>query len=363
VRDQKDQPKPGSGRRLKAMVSARLVKVRSAIKRHSARILATVSVLGTLTGVVGIYLALNQDAPEAPVSAEQQELLAKVPPKVGYRCHPVDEGEALRQFERLALATVGCQPVDPGPRALSFVSFGTEADMNRYMQKIYGQVERSGAGCSDGYLDLGRWMGGDGRSHGELICASDEDDTLLIWSDRRSLTIGATSAVGGAQQKLHNWWQRSVKYEGDGAPPAKREELIDYLPGAFGQCEPSKSVLPSSIVGVSCQPGHGISSSGASLFRDRSQVERYLNSFAADYSGATEKGCGETTLSFTTWGTGEDAKPAEGKLLCYVSGGRQWFVWSTFEPPVYAYASREDEDLSRLYRQWSDELSYIGKGR
>lgn|GEM_PF-5535569 len=322
-------------------------------QRHSGKLLAAISIIGTLSGVVGLYLALN---PEKPISPAAQELLNHIPPKVGWHCNPRNL-EPAHSFEKSVSAVVECQPVDPGPEMLSFASFTSEADLQNYLRGLAGVFARAGKSCTDGFLEEGHWSDAAGVERGQILCVNDDADSILAWTNTATLQLGFAVAGVGDQQKLHSWWQRSVKYEDDGPPIQAKRKLMALVPEDFGSCRLGAAVIPNAVAGITCDGDHGISFAGAALFKNDARLKAYIDAYAAKYPGITSEGCHDSILSYSPWGLGDDAKPRMGDLLCYVSGGALWFVWSTNKSRVYAYAARRDEDWAKLYNQWSNRLS------
>jgi hypothetical protein len=328
----------------------------SLVKGHYGWLLA---LLGVVLSAAALYFTLSADT---PLSAEEQELLSLVPPKVGWHCHReemVDDDPDRFSYPDLVRAAVECAPTDPGPESVKFLLFTTEAGQRRYMHGVAAKYSREGFGCEGAYFPRERWIDSRGRERGDLLCADGDTRSVLVWSDRTSNLVGSASSRVSAQPELHRWWQRSVKFEGDGAPRKARGRLLSQLPDGFGACRPDDEIPPGALIAVSCSPGGGISSAGAALFADRKRLDAYLQAFADIYSGATEKGCNRSTYSFTTYGPGSDGKPTQGNLLCFVNDGAQWFLWSAHRPLVYAYLARDDENWRKLFDAWTNSLSHI----
>ncbi|MDX6588900.1 MAG: hypothetical protein QOI84_174 [Solirubrobacterales bacterium] len=258
----------------------------------------------------------------------------------------------------LISAAVECDPVDPGPEFLSFRLYTSSGDMNLYMQKLYEEAQREGASCAEDYPAVAKWVDASGKVRGELVCKDDSDYAHLYWSDEHSSVVGAASVKAFKEQALHTWWQRAVKL-GDGpAPPRARKHLIALLPPEFGRCKPLAVIQPPmALASVGCSPGGGVTYAGGSLFPTQKLLDNYIRGHAASYPGVSEDGCDESTFSFTTYGPGSDGKPTQGRLLCYVRDGVQWFEWTVNHYRLYAYAARADENWSKLYPAWSQSFS------
>jgi hypothetical protein len=327
------------------------------VKRHYGWVLA---VLGLLIGVVSLYLTLNQ---EKPITAEQQELLSTIPPKVAWHCRPttVDLDSSAPDYVRFIEATATCESVDPGPEEVNFVSFTTDFDFQRYMQSVKAELTGQGWDCEGVYSLVNDWVDADGRQRGEVICIDGEETVSLLWSDRADRLVGSATSRLEDKDKLQAWWQRVVKNNGHGVSGLKREYLISLLPSGFGACEQDELIAPPALASVDCEPGRGITSAGAYLFDSKVALGEYLDSLASAYPGATDEGCEVSTYSYAPWGSGPDGKPTLGKLFCYVTEGVQWYVWTTNRWRVFAYASREDENAGRLFDEWAQRFNYIGK--
>lgn len=70
----------------------------------------------------------------------------------------------------------------------------------------------------------------------------------------------------------------------------------------------------------------------------------------------TGKGCWDSTFSYTSYSASRDPRDDQGMLLCYVSDGSQWFIWTVDRTRVVAYASRADEDWRKLRDAWTNSL-------
>ncbi|HEY8814535.1 MAG TPA: hypothetical protein VIP57_05455 [Candidatus Dormibacteraeota bacterium] len=331
-----------------------------AIKKHSNWVLA---VIGATLGAIGLYVALNQPQ---PVTSEQQELLDTVPPKVAWHCHQLKDEQESSEFRytRLVQAAVECEPTDSGPEYVVFSSFASESDQQRYMRSLGIRSYKDGFSCRSDYLTQGQWTDATGDVRGQLICADGPRHANVLWSDTSSSVHFVAKAITkvSEEEALHRWWQRDVKYEGDGIPRDARQRLLSLLPRGFGQCDSGDFRVPGALVAISCSPGHGISSSGAALFPNKALLSDYIASYARGYPGASrEKGCKVSTFAYTDWWAAGGAAHPLGKLLCYVFDGAQWFVWSNNRAHIYAFAARNDENWSQLWRAWSDSLSKIGE--
>ena len=152
-------------------------RVRKLFKQHYAWVLA---VLGLLIGIASLYLTLEQDE---PITAEQQELLNVIPPKVGWHCRPTSVNERADAPDYISLieALAKCMPVDPGPEEVTFASFATEADLRDYMGLLAdGQAQR-GFTCDADYPSHGPWTDAQGAERGELACADGGGTATLTW--------------------------------------------------------------------------------------------------------------------------------------------------------------------------------------
>lgn len=322
------------------------------IKRHYGWVLA---VLGVVLSVVGIYIGSNREEPLAP---EQQELLSRVPPKVGWHCYVDDSQEPSElDFENLPQAYARCEPVDPGPEFVGFSLFTIEADQQAYMRGLAGYFERRDVGCGGPYFDHMRWIDSRGRYRGELVCVEGSDYVILVWSDTTSNLVGSARSQPEDREKLLRWWQRTVKFDGDGAPHDAERRLISYLPPGFGECQPDSPVPPGALTTVHCEPGYGISSAGAYLYASHQELNEHLNALVEGHPGlTTDKGCWDSTFSYTSYTSGRNPKDTQGKLLCYVSDGAQWFIWTVDRTRIMAYASRTDENWRKLREAWTNSL-------
>jgi hypothetical protein len=334
-------------------------KLGRGVKKHAGWVATAV---GLVIGAVGLYVALSADT---PLSVEQQELVANIPPKVGWRCQPVGLDEITAPaYVRLAEAMMECESVDPGPESVLFTSFTTEANQRAYIRSLAARSFREGFDCKADYLPEGRWTDASGNARGEVVCADGPKHANVVWSDtsNRVHLVGKAIARLADEEALHHWWQRDVKYDGDEIPSKPRKQLAALLPRGFGRCYPSRIILPSAQAALTCIPRHGISSAGADLFASRHALKQYIETQAKSYPGATHReGCQRSTYSYTDWWLGNDKGHPQGKLLCYVFDGTQWFMWSTNHPRVYAYAGRADGKWHKLWLAWAHSLSHIGR--
>lgn len=312
-------------------------------------------VVGPVVAVIGLYLTLTA---EKPLSSEQQRLVALVPLKVGGHCRG-ETDEISDKYEPLISASIQCQPADPAPESLHFRLFTAGDDLREYMRRVDAQISEDDARCSRDYGGRkGPWTDRAGEVRGEFICAEYGTRAEVVWSDDQALFAVIARSPASEMDPLREWWQRSVKFEADGFPSKSRQRLLAMLPSAFGECEPDGIGPTMAIVGVTCEPGDGIDYAGAALFPSGQLLDEFIEA-QAERSGITDKGCRESTYSYSEYGPAPDYEPTTGHLLCYVNDGAQWFVWTADQPRVYAYAARTDESLTRLYDAWAWRLSQI----
>jgi hypothetical protein len=336
--------------------------------RHDVKLKRFALVFGIFTGVVSLLvLAISQFAgggPKGPLTADQQRLIDSIPPLVGSRCRVVDieprTSRVSQEMDELTSAYVTCAPSIDGPRSLWFRGVTTETDTKTLWQKIYGgPLNDSTGGCSGGYEGATQWVDASGFVAGELACHTAPNNSGVFWTDRRRLYVGIAQMAPGKHAPLYEWWQKAVRFEGSGPDPEAQRKLRSLLPPDFASCTQHPRMPAVAIAGLACEPGRGIWSAGAALVPNARLLAEYIEARAAAISDRSDKGCRDSTRSFTIYGQGSDARPVQGRLLCHADDGVQWFEWTATRPHVYAYLSRADESLTRLFHQWSTSFADV----
>ncbi|HYJ22368.1 MAG TPA: hypothetical protein VEW07_10135 [Solirubrobacterales bacterium] len=337
--------------------------------RHDIRLKRFGLIFGIATGIVSLVaLAVAQlgggDPPVAsPVTADEQRLVDSIPPTVGWRCRserPVPvHNRVAREMRALTSAYAVCAPLPEGPASLHFRSFTTKSEMTEYMRKLFRSMDQPAGGCSGGSSGYTPWVDDSGRERGDLICHTSVLNSGVYWSDNRGLFVGIAQMASGKSSPLYSWWQEAVRFEGGAPDDAAERKLRSVLPDSFGGCDTHPRMPAVATAGLTCKPGRGIWAAGTALIPDESLLAGYIETRAAAFADLSDKGCKESTRSFTIYGPGADAKPVRGRLLCHADDGQQWFEWTATRPRVYAYLSRTDESLTKLFHQWSTSLSAI----
>jgi len=339
--------------------------------RHDTNLKRFGLLFGIATGLVSLLaLGLKLSADDAPatgadsyLSADEQRLIDSISPLIGVRCRPAEpEYRPLRVSPAMvSLTSAGavCAPFRKGPSALHFYAFTTAAEMDRYMRDQHYEVGAPTGACSGGGGGQTPWVDSAGRLRGQLVCDTSATSSDVFWSDSRELYVGAAEAAPDKSSSLFSWWQEAVRFEDSGPDPAAERRLRSLLPDSFGSCEMLTRMPAVATAGLGCKPGRGIWSAGASLIPDADMLADYIEGRAAAITDLSDKGCRDSTRSFTVYGPGADARPVRGRLLCHAEDGQQWFEWTATRPRVYAYLSRTDESLSKLFQQWSNSLSVI----
>ena len=332
---------------------------RSAARRFrtpATKVVAVVGFVGACLGIYGFFVGSSTST--SVLSAEENRLLGEMPPKLGQYCAPY-EPEFTKRYSSLVAASIECDPIDPGPDSVRFHLFTTPRNLDVFMDRQRDDMGREGAGCTSG--DFGYslpWVDARGRRIGELQCRDDSERSRLLWSYDDLRVVASAGSPPREAERLHAWWQRYVRFDGGNPPASFRQRLKELLPPSFDPCWRDPIILPMVLAGVFCDPGEGITAAGAELFADRTMLSDYIDR-QADLSGIGDESCEETPFSYMDYGWAPDFRPTLGYLLCRPLDGSQWFEWSAERPRVYAYASRADNDFTRLYGQWAQSLSWI----
>lgn len=315
--------------------------------------------IATVVGTaLAVHAAVTSPASSAQLTAEEQRLIELIPAKLGRHCRPYVPGFDSRYLP-LVSADVKCEPLDPGPDALKFHLFTTPRDLEDFMALQLEDMAEAGVSCASGDFSYASpWADEEGKVIGELFCGDYDGLSRLLWSYEDLLIVASAGAPPKGGGRLHEWWQRHVRFDGADPPEHLREHLLSLLPTSFGQCEPISVLLPMSLAGVICRPGEGITSAGAQLFPNAKLLTEYIEQ-QANQRGIDDDNCKNTPFSYMSYGWAPDYRPTLGYLLCRPQFGAEWFEWTANRPRVYAFAARRDNDFVRLYEQWAQSLSWI----
>lgn len=337
----------------------------------------SVALAALLVGLAALWVGLHDRA--VAESPDERELHAAVPPQVASDCHPYDQGEladvqgelAADSLLSTARARVVCKTVHggpgSGPESVYYLSFYNLDTLRKFMMRYAEYLRKVGSGCDEGFLAHERWIDNGGEVRGDLLCRQTNEHSILAWSETENSARADVFLVGMAFMPdlehsefiLHHWWQRDVKFEGNGPPHAKLSYLRSLLPPRrWGRCVRDPEGIPSAIIAVRCgKVGKGVTAAGAALFESSSAVEHYMQAFASAHPGYANEYCKHSTFAYSDYGDTYRRQAPTGKLLCYVFKGIQWFVWTVTEAHLFAYAARADENQRRLFHQWSHSLS------
>lgn len=335
--------------------------------RHERKLKRLGTVLAVITGFITLAtfassrLAGSDSGPVTLLTPEEQRLIGEVPPAVGWRCRPDRSGakdsESAQRMDELTSAYAVCAPSIKGPRSLRFRAFTTVADMNEFMDELYRVLGEPSGGCSGGSQGETPWVDASGSVRGTLVCSSSESSSSLSWSDRKRLLAGIAQAPPGRHAKLYIWWQEAVRFNRRDPSAYAQRHLRSLLPPGYGPCETYVRMPAAAIAGLSCRPGDGIWSAAVAQMATKDLLGSYIEARAAAFSDLSDKGCRESTRSFTVYGESPDAEPVHGRLLCHAEDGVQWFEWTASAPRLYAFLARRDESLPKLFHQWSTSFS------
>jgi hypothetical protein len=337
--------------RLRGRVRRTLGTLKDRLSGPWAVAVGIATLVGTVLAVLG---ALNSSSDLSP---EESRLLNLMPQKLAAHCRPYDP-EFDPNLSPLVAADLKCEPLDAGPDAVKFHLFTNRQDLDTFMDTILEELGQAGISCNQDFPYAAPWVDAEGRVIGELQCADFEDFSRLMWTYDDVPIVASASSLPQGQQRLHEWWQRHVRFGGRNPSGSARRHLTALLPAGFGDCEPGRILLPMALASVQCTPGDGISSAGAELFTSRKLLSDYLDR-RAELTGIDTDGCGNSPFSYKPYGWSPDYRPRLGYLLCRPDSGAEWFEWTAFGPLVYAYAARDDSNLDRLYEQWAESLAWI----
>jgi hypothetical protein len=230
------------------------------------------------------------------------------------------------------------------------------------------------------------------RADGRVLCYRHGSTAWIAWTDTPTKVFAKASAPANQQSSLYSWWRNAAGPEKDlmkesmgsmstAYPDAiEKELLLMHIPSPIRKtCKRSDSFDKTVFLrAVSCSAGPGgtvdymYAHNGTAL-----KIYSSNEITAAGLDFPTSGRCANETEAADTWLRSEDtghiethfSRRAQGRVLCYVAGGRAVIEWADFPTGIYAEASRPAAARKALYEWWlmeagpgSLEMGMMGQG-
>jgi hypothetical protein len=287
------------------------------------------------------------------------------------------------------LRSVKCESGAAGVRTVTYSRAHSGEALSAY---FLSRVKRAGAmfptktSCAATRPSADEWMREGQFAHverpsesaeGRVLCFRSGNRVSIAWTDTPTKLFGEASAAAAAWPKLYTWWKNNAGPEKEGAsmmggmkakdayPDAIEDELLRaHLPNAMRKTCRRSTDYDDKVFqrAIDCkQDASGarveyMYAHSVTALRGFSETERTT----AGLNFPTSQTCGQTSAAADTWVRSGDVGHAErtvrastGRVLCYVTNGREVMEWSDWPLVIYARASRPAAKRHALYTWWT----------
>jgi serine/threonine protein kinase len=214
---------------------------------------------------------------------------------------------------------------------------------------------------------------------GRVLCYQEGSTASIAWTDTPTKIFAQASRPEAEWSSFYSWWRNAAGPEKDlmressmasmNAPypdAIEKELLLMHVPPAIRKtCRRTDGFDQNVFLrGVRCSAGAGgiveytYAHNGTAL---RIYSSNEITAAGLDFP--TSGRCADSTEAADTWIRSDDSghverhftRLAQGRVLCYVGGGRAVIEWTDFPTGIYARASRPASARAALYAWWKAE--------